>query len=95
MAHTGSRFGSEQVAGRRAEEVEHRRVVPVGRVRYIDDDLCALERLVEALPVYVSTPDSGDAASASCPAWRNLATSFHPIRPLPPMTTMCISSPFA
>jgi hypothetical protein len=39
-------------------------------------------------PVSVSTPVSGDAASASAPAFRSLVTSFDPMRPVPPMTTI-------
>src|SRR6266478_3004047 len=39
-------------------------------------------------PVRVLTPDLGDAAIASCACSRNLVTSFDPIRPLPPITTI-------
>ena len=34
-------------------------------------------------PVYVSTPVSGDAASASCPAWRNLVDELRPDQAAP------------
>jgi hypothetical protein len=34
------------------------------------------------------TPELGDAATASCPQWRNLGTSFDPMNPLPPITTV-------
>jgi hypothetical protein len=38
------------VARRRGlEEVHHRRVVPRGRVRHVDDDLSALERLLQSV----------------------------------------------
>src|SRR5262249_39212307 len=45
-------------------------------------------------PVIVLTPVSGDAATASWPASRSFVTSFDPMRPVPPMTTIFISSPF-
>src|SRR5690349_20051178 len=39
-------------------------------------------------PLSVLTPDFGDAASASWPCSRSLVTSFDPMRPLPPTTTI-------
>src|SRR5437879_13572989 len=39
-------------------------------------------------PVTESTPQCGDAATPSCPRWRNLGTSFDPMNPLPPITTI-------
>src|SRR6202008_2305860 len=47
-------------------------------------------------PVIVLTPELGDAAIASCPCSRSLLTSFEPISPLPPITTifMILSSIF-
>src|ERR1700687_5975568 len=39
-------------------------------------------------PVRVFTPELGDAAIASWPRSRNLGTSFDPMNPLPPMTTL-------
>src|SRR5205814_6806402 len=39
------------------------------------------------------TPDLGDAATASCPCSRSLLTSFDPISPLPPITTIFIIAP--
>ena len=53
VTHAGSGFGSEDVARSGPEEVEHRCVVPVRRVRYVDDDPCLLERFLESLAVYV------------------------------------------
>src|SRR5436309_9444839 len=41
-------------------------------------------------PVSVLTPELGDAAIASCPCSRSLMTSFDPMRPLPPITTIFI-----
>src|SRR5947208_2000952 len=46
------------------------------------------------LPVMMSTPVAGDAASGSWPAARSLVTSFEPIRPVPPITTIFILFPF-
>ena len=42
-------------------------------------------------PVIVLTPVSGDAASGSWPSSRSFSTSFDPMRPVPPMTTIFIS----
>jgi hypothetical protein len=39
-------------------------------------------------PVSVLTPDLGEAATASCPDSRSLLTSFDPMSPLPPITTI-------
>ena len=39
-------------------------------------------------PVYALTPDRGDAATASCPCSVSRATTFDPMRPVPPMTTI-------
>src|SRR6185436_13238364 len=39
-------------------------------------------------PVRVLTPVSGDAASGSWPAPRSFSTSFDPISPVPPITTI-------
>src|SRR5262245_2877617 len=39
-------------------------------------------------PVMVLTPESGDAAVTSWPFCRSLLTTFRPMRPLPPMTTI-------
>src|SRR5947209_12757625 len=39
-------------------------------------------------PVSVLTPEVGDAATASWPCSRSLGTTFDPMRPLPPMTTI-------
>src|SRR5262249_9123990 len=46
-------------------------------------------------PVIVLTPESGDAATTSWPFCRSLFTSFDPVRPVPPMTTIFMTfSPF-
>src|SRR5215475_7339690 len=39
-------------------------------------------------PVRLLTPDDGDAARTSWPCWRRMVTSFFPISPLPPITTI-------
>jgi hypothetical protein len=41
----------------------------------------------------VLTPELGDAARTSWPFWRSLFTSFDPMRPLPPMTTIFMTYP--
>src|SRR5205814_8168868 len=41
-------------------------------------------------PVRVLTPVLGDAATASCPCSRSLLTSFDPMSPVPPITTIFI-----
>ena len=49
VVHAGGGFRGEDVARRGLEELHHRRVVPVGRVRDVDDDLGTLERFGEPL----------------------------------------------
>src|SRR5262249_32746179 len=41
-------------------------------------------------PVRVLTPELGDAATASCPFSRSFLTSFDPMSPVPPITTIFI-----
>src|SRR6185503_18110950 len=41
-------------------------------------------------PVRALTPDLGDAATASCPSALSFVTTFDPMSPLPPMTTIFI-----
>src|ERR1044071_8450292 len=41
-------------------------------------------------PVRVLTPELGEAGIASCPCSRSLLTSFDPISPVPPITTIFI-----
>src|ERR1700730_7945897 len=45
-------------------------------------------------PVSVLTPELGDAATTSCPTAFSFVTSFDPIRPVPPITTIFIYSSF-
>jgi hypothetical protein len=49
MSHPGSLLCGEQIARRPLEELQHRRVFPGGRVRDVDDDLGARQRLGESL----------------------------------------------
>src|SRR6516225_1892694 len=44
-------------------------------------------------PVIVLTPVLGAAASASCPRWVSLLTTFEPMSPVPPITTIFMTSP--
>src|SRR5262249_21265919 len=44
-------------------------------------------------PVMVLTPLLGDAATTSWPPRRRMATVFEPIRPVPPITTIFMTSP--
>src|SRR5260370_15413551 len=39
-------------------------------------------------PVRVLTPEVGDAATTSCPCSRSFLTSFDPMSPVPPITTI-------
>src|SRR5438874_2355064 len=47
VAHAGAGFRREDVARRGLEELHHRRVVPHGRVRHVDDNLGSRERVGE------------------------------------------------
>src|SRR6516225_9048395 len=44
-------------------------------------------------PVMVLTPLFCEAATTSWPPWRRMATTFEPIRPVPPMTTIFMGPP--
>ena len=56
-------------------------------VGLIDDHECR-GKPGELLAARASTPVSGDAASGSWPSARSFLTSFDPIRPVPPITTI-------
>ena len=45
-------------------------------------------------PVIVLTPVLGAAARASCPSCVSLLTTFEPMSPVPPITTIFMTSPF-
>jgi hypothetical protein len=49
VLHTRGRLGREQVAGRRLEELEHRRVLERGGVRHVDDHRGALQSLRQSV----------------------------------------------
>src|SRR5262249_19944981 len=49
VGDAGGRFGSEEVPSRSLEELQHRLVLPRGRVRYVHDDPCACERFGQPL----------------------------------------------
>jgi hypothetical protein len=85
VAYPGSGLRGEDVARRGPEEVDHRRVFPVGRVLHVDHDSGVRERFGQSLAGDMSTPVSGDAAaSGSWPSARSFFMSFDPIRPVPP-----------
>src|SRR6185369_4013696 len=44
-------------------------------------------------PVIVLTPSRGDAGTASCPFSARMATTFEPMSPVPPITTIFMDSP--
>src|SRR5262245_40598837 len=46
-------------------------------------------------PVIVLTPVFGAAAIASCPFRLSFSTTFDPIKPVPPITTIFMTSPLA
>ena len=78
----------EQVAGRRLEELEHRRVLERRRVGDVDDDVGALEHLGQALARERVDAGVGRRRDASCPCSPSFATTCEPTRPVPPMTTI-------
>src|SRR5262245_27365070 len=49
--------------------------------------------LVRPSPVMVLTPVFGEAAMVSCPFCFSFCTTFDPIRPVPPITTIFMTSP--
>ena len=91
VPHAGGRFRGQDVPRRGLEEVQHRRVVPDGRVRHVDDDLGTLERVGQ--PLARERVDAGvrrrrERLVAVLRAV--FSTSFEPMRPVPPMTTIFI-----
>ena len=88
MADARGGFRGQEVAARCLEERQDGVVLPRGRIRDIDDHLSAGQRCASPSPVTVLTPDEGDAATTSWPRWRRFATTFFPMSPLPPMTTI-------
>ena len=65
------------------------------RVRHVDDHLALRSASARPSPVMVLTPVFGDAATTSWPLSVSFRTTFEPIRPVPPMTTIFMGSPLA
>jgi hypothetical protein len=62
-----------------------------GRAQVAPDELVQPEPFGAAqLDGAVDRPVAGDAASGSWPSARSFVTSFDPIRPVPPITTIFI-----
>ena len=68
------------------EEVHHRGIGPGWRVRDVDHDLGARQRLGEAFARDGIHAGLGEAARTAWPAQR--ATTWEPTRPVPPITTI-------
>ena len=76
-----------------SKNFQHRRVFEGGRVRHVSDHRGAFQGGGESLAGQRVTPEAGDAASVSGPRSRSLVTSFDPMSPVPPMTTIFMMSP--
>ncbi|MNR45522.1 hypothetical protein D3C85_1643770 [compost metagenome] len=59
MTDAGGSFGRQQVTTRGFEELEHGLVLPRRRVRHVDDDLCTIHRLGQALAGDAVHPRAG------------------------------------
>jgi hypothetical protein len=88
MPNTGGRFSGQQVTAGRFEKLEDGLVLPRRRVRHVDNDVGTIHRLGQALAGDTVDARAGLAASTSWPRSRRFFTSFDPMRPEPPMTTM-------
>src|SRR5262245_48025905 len=91
-SHACGCFMAEEVTSRGLEEIQYRRVFPRRGVRYVDDNRCLSNASASPSPVSELTPELGEAATASCPCSRTLVTSFDPMSPVPPMTTIFMPS---
>ena len=88
MSDARGGFRGQEVATRRFEKLQNGLVLPRGRVRHIDDDLSAGQRLASPSPVTELMPFEGEAATTSWPLSRRFFTTLVPMSPLPPMTTI-------
>jgi hypothetical protein len=90
MLHIRCRLCRDEVFARTLKEIEHGGGLPGRRVGDVDNDIGARQCGCEAFtsPVTAFTPDFGEAATASWPCALRLATSFDPINPVPPITTI-------
>jgi hypothetical protein len=58
---------------------------------FICDSAKSAQSSANPSPMTELMPEYGDVATASCPSSRNLETSFNPMSPLPPITTIFIT----
>jgi hypothetical protein len=93
MPHACRRLGREQITGGGLEELQDRASSKDGEFDTSITTAAPARASASPSPVSVFTPEFGDAASVSCPDSRSPVTSFDPISPLPPMTTIFMMSP--
>ena len=85
-------FGIQQVVGRPFEERERGRVFEVRRVRDVNDGRRAVEGLGDSFTGERVDAETGRGGIVSWPISVSVATSFEPMSPVPPMTTIFMSS---
>ena len=88
MPDAGRGLRVEDVAGRGLEELQHGLVLERRRVRHVDDDRGAGERVGESFAGEGVDAGLGDAGTASWPCACEFSTTFEPMSPVPPMTTI-------
>lgn len=84
MCDAGGRFSSEEVLPRGLEELQHRLVLPRGRVRQVHDDPCASERFGEPLTRDGVDAGGGGSRHSFVPT---LAKELHELLPDEPAAT--------
>ena len=87
VADAGVVLGREQVAGGGREELHHRLVLERGRVRDVDDHLGPVDHLREALAGERVDAGGRRRGYGFVVLLAEAATTFEPIRPVPPITT--------
>src|SRR5262245_59039818 len=91
LLHSRSLLGFDQILSRGLEEIHGRLVLEGRRVRQIDDDLRTFERFGKALAGDCVDTGIGRRSKRLMPHWVSLLTTFEPMSPVPPITTIFIS----
>ncbi len=90
--HACRSFVGEEITGRCLEEIQHRRFFPRGRVRYVNDRRCTVERFRESFAGESVNAGVGRCGDRFVPVLAKLVTSFDPMSPVPPMTTIFMTA---
>ena len=94
VTHAGGLLRGQQVAPGGLEEVEHRGVVEGRRVGHVHHDVGAGEHLGQTLAGEGVDAGAGRRRDGLVTRAASRCTSFEPISPVPPMTTIFMVVPF-